>query len=191
MQISTAKNTNSFSDPTLLEVWVGKVSRAISKIQMEARCTSAPAVSSPRIDRSNLDSLYRLARLLAASDSQAEDLVVETYRSIAHSERDDGAPSRSALFEALRQVFQANREKYEHTENRTERLRLRDWDPIRSLIYEEDPIVRCMIFLRYCENLPLTEIGRITGSPVDTVKSRLVNFRSSEQLGRSLSLSLS
>lgn len=42
-----------------------------------------------------------------------------------------------------------------------------------NMIYELDPVFRTTVYLRYVEQMKLSEIAEITGCPVGTVKSRL------------------
>lgn len=54
---------------------------------------------------------------------------------------------------------------------------LSERDLIQRAFERLDPSVRVLLVLHYVEERPLAEIGRITGSPVGTVKWRLSNAR--------------
>jgi hypothetical protein len=179
MQISATKSSSTLSPPNPVASIGQKLRLLVSKDS--GKIQVSPAVSET-IDRTTLDSLYRLARLLTAKDSAAVELVTGAFRRAAacgHLSGEDREQLRLHLFEALYSVLQ--QAEAEQTcgacegNNRDPHLS----DSVRDLIRRQDPIVRCMVFLRHYENLPLDQVAYITHHAANAVGSRLLEFRNS------------
>lgn len=180
MDVVSASRSGVRFVPTWLESVVQKIARLITKSFGEAHFASKEEGANDGIEVSDVGSLYRLARLLAANDVQAQELVVGAYTIAATSpySYDNAAQLRRQLFGALHQVFQQNRAKYEKpavTQNSP--AADNDLASIRRLVGGQDPLVRCLIFLRHCENLSIGEISQITGCPADAIRTSLLSFR--------------
>ncbi len=156
----------------------------------DPRRSSAPALGSPDL-RHELRWLHALARRLAMSESDADDLVQETWM---HAERTgparpaEGRPLRAWLAGVLR-----NRERMQRrTEGRRRRReaeaapelseaaqaelvlhRDRVLSSLREVLDELDEDDRALLLARYCDEHAAPELADRLGLPASTVRSRL------------------
>lgn len=125
-------------------------------------------------------SLVTLARLLTADDSKAAELVTSTYKRLGFPTHcaTCNASERLRLFSALRSEFQRRYTNSQiGTDNCEESSRPSTPQSVRRMIYQQEPLVRFMIFLRHVENVSLNDVARIVGRSPETVKSCLLQFR--------------
>ena len=179
MQISATKSSSTLSAPAPLPSIGQKLRQLVPKTSEKIQVS--PSVSE-MIDHTTLDSLYRLARLLTAKDSTAVELVTGAYKRAAargHLSGEDREQRRIQLFEALYSILQQG--KAEHACGACEGDTRDPYlpSPVRDLIRRQDPIVRFMVFLRHCENLPLDQVAYITHHAANAVRARLLEFRTS------------
>ncbi len=141
------------------------------------------------------DSLYNFARWLAQNQSDAEDLVQETYlkalRSYASFE--PGTNFRAWIFKILKNTFLGSSAKLEHrmtlamdaeedlpaTSATPESLLIgrSDIDAVRCAIEQLPVIFREVVLLCDVEDASYREIAEILSIPIGTVMSRLARAR--------------
>ena len=162
-----------------MENVVRRTSRAISRRLRNVRLMLSPTLPLQMLEASTVHSLYNLAYLLSRSEDQARDLVIEAFVNVARSPdwRRDRALPRISLFIALYNAFRQTAEHSKAGAGDQMDDDLRNRGLVRLLIDRQNPKVRCMIFLRHCESMSLSEIAEITGESTQSVRSQLLRFR--------------
>jgi len=132
--------------------------------------------------------LYRFAMSLSRNDSEAADLVQETFRVWASKghQLNDAAKVKSWLFTTLHREFLARRRRllrfphHELSEVETElpevaaELPARlDWEFATECLRKVDPAFQAPVALFYLEDYSYNEIAAILDVPLGTVKSRI------------------
>jgi RNA polymerase sigma-70 factor (ECF subfamily) len=141
------------------------------------------------------DSLYNFARWLAQNQSDAEDLVQETYLKALRSypSFEPGTNFRAWIFKILKNTFLGSCSKLEHrmtlamdseedmpaTSANPESLLIgrSDIDAVRSAIEQLPVIFREVVLLCDVEDASYREIAEILSIPMGTVMSRLARAR--------------
>jgi RNA polymerase sigma-70 factor (ECF subfamily) len=132
--------------------------------------------------------LYRFALSLTRSETDAGDLVQETFHIWARKghQLQDRAKARSWLFTTLHRLFlqtQRRQARFPHLDLEDARQELpvvdADWvngldaGKVLELLGRVDPPFQAPVALFYLEDSSYEEIGRILGVPLGTVKSRI------------------
>ena len=180
--LNLAHKSNSFAAPAPLSPIANRISQLVFRPAEILRLFAKRSAQSEAIDHATLDSVYRLARLLAANDDMALDLVKNTYRKAANSGRLSGLDQRQLrrnLYKSLYRIFGQDSGKYQRAEKESEDRTGNASVPIsvRKLIRKQNPIARFIIFLHDCEDLSLDEVVSITGCSRAVVQKQLVEFR--------------
>jgi RNA polymerase sigma factor (sigma-70 family) len=141
------------------------------------------------------DSLYNFARWLAQNQSDAEDLVQETYLKALRSypSFEPGTNFRAWIFKILKNTFLGSCSKLEHrmtlamdseedlpvTSANPESLLIgrSDLDAVRCAIEQLPVIFREVVLLCDVEDASYREIAEILSIPIGTVMSRLARAR--------------
>lgn len=180
--LNLAHKSSPFAAPDPVSPIAHRISQLVFRPAEILRLFAKRSAQSEPIDHATLDSVYRLARLLTASDAMALDLVKSTYRKAANSARLSGLDQRELrwnLYKSLYCIFGQDSEKYQRAEQEIEGRTGGASAPIsvRKLIRKQNPIARFMIFLHDCEDLSLDEVASITGYSRAVVQKHLVEFR--------------
>ena len=132
--------------------------------------------------------LYRFALSLTRSETEAGDLVQETFRiwAVKGHQLQDASKARSWLFTTLHRLFleaQRKRTRFPHLEleDASEELPAVDPDWVNrldagkalELLGRVDQPFQAAVALFYLEDCPYEEIARILEIPLGTVKSRI------------------
>ncbi|MBI1842224.1 MAG: RNA polymerase sigma factor [Verrucomicrobia bacterium] len=136
----------------------------------------------------NYAALYRFALSLARSETEARDLVQQTFYRWATRgyQLKDTAKAKTWLFTTLHRDFlrgQRRLRRFPHNEleeSQTELPmtlpevgRITDADTVVAAIAEIDEIFRAPVVLFYLEDLSYAGIAEVMGIPMGTVKSRI------------------
>jgi RNA polymerase sigma-70 factor (ECF subfamily) len=180
------------TEPRLADRSAGRSAseRAVELGRLE-RAAGGDVAAFDEVLRPRLPRMFRMALAITRSDADARDAVqeasVNAWREVPRLRSRDKFDSwlDQILVNACRSLMR-----------RTKRVRVREIDlsegehatgPATDSVSETDLIrraferldadVRALLVLHYVEERPLAEIGRITGSPLGTVKWRLHNAR--------------
>jgi RNA polymerase sigma-70 factor (ECF subfamily) len=132
--------------------------------------------------------LYRFALSLTRNETDAADLVQETFYVWAAKghQLGDKAKAKSWLFTTLHREFLAKRRRatrFPHLELAEVEAELPeqppllhgrlDWDMLSECLAKLDPVFRAPVALFYLEDYAYNDIAEILGVPLGTVKSRI------------------
>jgi RNA polymerase sigma factor (sigma-70 family) len=156
-----------------------------SLIEPQAKLKTFEALMLP-----HLDAAHNLARWLARSAPDAEDIVQESYlRAFRFFEGYHGGDSRSWLLTVVRNTFLTWRKREERSLSNVPLDEERhgipapavdsesETDALRGCIEALPPEFREVLILREFEELPYREIAEIASLPAGTVMSRLSRAR--------------
>ena len=136
--------------------------------------------------RAHQASVYGIASRMLMDRALAEDLAQEVFLQLHHSI--ESIDSHRHLLFWLRQVTARRAIDRLRHEHRAETVALEDglellaveragdpylWKHLRSLIGQLAPVPRAVLLLRYQEDLDPTDIAKVLGIPINTVKSHL------------------
>jgi len=154
-----------------------------------------PKAGAERLVAEYGDRLFTAAFQITQNAADAEDLVFRTFARVV--ERGAGYDGRSAFFSWLYAVMLNFRrmdlrrkganalvfdgeipEREDPSPNPAELLALKsDAAAVRAAVAELDEPLRTVVVLRYFEDMEVSEIASVTGSPAGTVKFRLHRAR--------------